>query len=162
MDSKLIAEHFEKAQPSPPLRMDSPYVESIRTPLRELLIPLQPVYLYLVPTRLLGDASIPYFRSTRENNIGKTLEDMHDEAIDGVWERATPAVHKIVAALDENEGPFLEGEAVGYADFMLGGVLMTLKCLGNDIWDEVIKASPDGGKAILAFLKGLEPWSRAT
>lgn len=161
MDSKLIAEHFEKKQPNPPLRMESPYVQSILTPLRELLIPLQPVYLYLVPTRLLGEASIPYFRSTREKDIGKTLEAMHDEAIDGVWGRAAPGIHKIVTALNENKGPFLEGETVCYADFMLGGVLITLKCLGDDIWDEVIKASPDGGKAILGFLKGLEPWSRA-
>jgi glutathione S-transferase len=160
MDSRKIAARIEADHPTPSVHLDSPYIDRLTQNLRAALIPLEPVYLYLVLTRVLSDKSIPYFTATREEDIGMPLDQFHRERGMTAWEESEEAFSKITAMLQENEGPFFMGQTVSYADFVYAGVLLFLKGLGDDVFAKLLKASGDDGQAIKTLLEAVRPWSK--
>lgn len=159
MDSKEIAARIEADHPTPSIHLDSPYIERLFEQLRAALNPLQPIYIYLVPTQLLSLDSVAYFHRTREEGVGMPLEELYNRDKDKVWDKAAEGFSGITALLQENEGPFFMGNTPSYADIICAGVLLFLQDLDDGVFQKALKATGDEGKAFKALLEGVKPWS---
>ncbi|KAL7620776.1 hypothetical protein AAE478_009774 [Parahypoxylon ruwenzoriense] len=160
MDSQKITERLEKDYPEPSLHLDSPYLPRLWESQRPLMGALPAVYAPGVFFNVLNEASIPYFRSTREKAFGKTLEKLAEEdGGEASWNAARPYLEKVTALLKENgDGPFFEGKTVGYADFVWAGFLIFMRRIDEDVFQNVLKYSGDSD-AHLKLLEGVRPWS---
>ncbi|XXH06026.1 histone deacetylase [Hypoxylon texense] len=160
MDSWKIADVLEEKYPEPSLRLDSPYIGRLRGYLVPMMAPLTAIYKPKVCKLVLNERSAEYFRRTREEDEGMTLEKLEEEKGGAVaWEAAKPHFHKITELLKENsEGPFFEGNAVGFADFVWAGALIFFSRFGEDVWADLLEASGDGD-VHLKFLEAVKPWS---
>lgn len=161
MESRRIAEHLEATHPSPPLHLDSPEIEELTKCLRLALTALQPVFLHLVPTRVLSERSAQYFITTREERFGTPLEQMYQErGGEDAWKASEEGFTKITELLKKTKGPFFLGTIPSYADFIYAGVVLFFRGLGSDIAERLSQASGDNGRTITALLDAVEPWSR--
>lgn len=108
MDSWTIVQRLEKEYPTPSLHLDHPIVDRIRNtiflkPLRAMLVPK-------VPKVLLNKSSADYFYLTREEALGKPLDQVEREVTEKDWEEAAVVAKEIADLLKENGGPFFLGE----------------------------------------------------
>lgn len=160
MDSWKIADALEEKYPEPSLRLNSPYVERLRGDLVKMASYLPGIYKPKVCKLVLNEASAGYFRRTREEDEGMTLEQLEAEKGGAkAWAAAKPYFNKITALLKENsEGPFFEGKTVGYVDFVWAGFLIFFSRFGEDVWADLLEASGDA-EAHLKFLEAVKPWS---
>lgn len=164
IDSRVIAETIEKDFPSPPLYLDSPYLEKLQTKVLEpLMRALRPHFVAKVARNLIREASVEYFTTTREKVIGMSLDDFEKKEgqVDNFAE-AEPYLHEITGWLKENEkGPYFMGKTVGYADFVWGGILLFFQRIdaSGKEFDGLVKATGDEG-VHRALLEALEPLSR--
>ncbi len=84
---------------------------------------INPVVLRLVIGDLfeyVHEADRDYFRRTREERLGETLENLH-AARDRHWDTLAAALRPVEATLAEQ--PFLSGSSPAYADYILFGTL---------------------------------------
>ncbi|KAF7551241.1 hypothetical protein G7Z17_g5161 [Cylindrodendrum hubeiense] len=163
MDSKKIAARLEADYPTPAIHLElkSPLFEQLIQNLRVAMTPLQPVYIYLVLTRLLSDKSTPFFSTTRTEDIGMSVEQYHQECdVEAAWEESGKGFSGVTAMLKASGGPFLRGQTVSYDDFICAGVLLFFKSLGDDVFVKLVKVSGDDGEAIKGLLEAVEPWSK--
>lgn len=162
MGSPKIAEVLNKLHPEPQVILDPHgYTEFIAF-VRAVMDALEPVYFTAVPWRLLNEASVPYFESTREKDAGMPLEKFWKErGGDICWTQAEPPLRGVTALLKENQGgPFFLGEAVSIADFVWAGLLIWFRRMGeDDYFQEILKRSGDG-QVHLDILKAVEPWCK--
>ncbi|KAI0853568.1 putative glutathione S-transferase [Daldinia vernicosa] len=159
-DSFTIAEVLEKKYPEPSIHLDSPYLPKVKELLKEVLTPLRGVYAPGVYNRLLNDASKGYFRRTREEQFGATLEEVAEkEGGEKAWKAAQPALEKVTALLKENgDGPFFEGKTVGFADFAWASFLLFMQRIGDDVYQEALKHAGDA-TVHEKLLEAVKPWS---
>ncbi|KAK6948967.1 hypothetical protein Daesc_009039 [Daldinia eschscholtzii] len=158
-DSWTIAEVLEKKYPEPSIRLDSPYLPKIRAVLVDVLTALKGIYAPAVHNVLLNDASKEYFRRTREEAFGATLEEVaKNEGGEKAWKAAQPALEKVTALLKENsDGPFLEGKNVGFADFAWASFLLFAQRMGDDVYQDALKYSGDAS-VHEKLLEAVKPW----
>lgn len=72
-----------------------------------------------------------------------------------MWKDAEPMLKEIGAVLRENEGgPFVLGEEISYADFVLVGMMQFLQRLGDGIYERLVGVEPVFGRLYEAC-KGL-------
>ncbi|KAK5655546.1 hypothetical protein OQA88_5477 [Cercophora sp. LCS_1] len=137
-NNKDIYALIESRYPSPPLAYETPAFERFLPAVREMMSPLFAVYAPTVMFRLLDDASVPYFRRTREEDVGMTMEEY--QATQGgefAYKGMEKGLREITALLSENGGPFFGGEEVAHADFVWVGILVFLERLGEDVFGEI-------------------------
>ncbi|KAI1374197.1 putative glutathione S-transferase [Hypoxylon crocopeplum] len=160
MDSWKIAEVLEEKYPEPSILLDSPYLKKLRGVLSQVMEPLTAIKVCNVYNNILSEASQPYFRRTREEDIGKTFEKLAEEQSDeAAWKASEPYFHQVTAFLQENpEGPFFEGKTPGFADFVWAGNLIFFIRMGGNVFADALKASGDADTH-LKLLEGLKPWS---
>lgn len=165
MDSLSILDEINTRYPEPPLSVKNRYFDWFTLNYGELMTRFKGIYLPTVPRTLLSEKSIPYWNQTRQAaNGGMDLATLERE-IGGEkgWELVRPLLKEITALLEENaeEGPFFEGEKVGYVDFWWGGFLLVCKRMGNGIWERLLQecGSEKGAERHVLLLKGLEKWS---
>ncbi|KAI1103654.1 putative glutathione S-transferase [Jackrogersella minutella] len=158
MDSTKIAEALEERYPEPSTHLDSPYLPKVSESLTGIMIAIRAVYIPGVFFNLLNEASLGYFRRTREEFLGVTIEEFAKGAA-GAWEKAAPHAEKITALLKENsDGPFFEGKTVGYVDFIWAGYLLFMEAIGKDVLAEALKVTGDA-EVHLKLLEAVRPWS---
>lgn len=160
MDSKVIAQTIDKDHPEPPLHLDSPYLTKLEEILPNLMPALSGNYVPFIPKRLLNDASLPHWYSTREAKFGMKLDELErSQGGEPGWSKAEPLLRQVTDALKENPyGPFFAGKTVSYADFVWAGFLIFWRRIGDDKFSEVLKRTGDPA-AHEALLKAVEPWS---
>lgn len=155
-DSAAIAQELEKRYPTPSAHLDSPYVPRLAAALGPVQNATRPLWMPLVPRHLLSPASADYFRRTRNDALGKTLDEY--EAQDGgepAWRNAEPGLAAVAAMLGEHAGPFFEGERPTYADFILATMLHFWKLLEPQaLFGRVTAAHPP----MLALYEACAPW----
>ncbi|ORY57825.1 uncharacterized protein BCR38DRAFT_448764 [Pseudomassariella vexata] len=159
MDSRKIANHLEAAHPSPPLHLDSPYLTKLEAIIPGLRDALKAVFMYLLPKRLLNEASLPYWYETRSKQLSMPVDEYHaEEGGDKAWKRAREILPKVTEMLKENEGPFFLGKTASYADLVWAGYLLFWQRLGDDVFAELLKATGDA-KVHEDLLDAVKPWS---
>ncbi|KAL8687388.1 MAG: hypothetical protein Q9218_006426, partial [Villophora microphyllina] len=125
MDSKAIAIALEKMYPNPPLYLDDPMLARVEELWPKLQTTLRGVAMPKIPRNVLNTESVTYFEETRGKRFGMPLSQLEKEVGgEKAWEDAKPFIKEFGEMLRENpEGPFLRGEEVSYADFVVVGAL---------------------------------------
>ena len=129
--------------------------------MRQIMPTFAPIYLPRIPRNVLNEASIPYWRRTREGWINTTLEEY--EATKGgavCFDKMEPLLREVTALLEETkaEGPFFLGGEVSYADFVWGGYLIFCQRMGEGAYEEVLRRSGNA-EAHERLLEGIKPWT---
>ncbi|KAK1753214.1 putative glutathione S-transferase [Echria macrotheca] len=163
MHSRRILETLNARYPATPhLPYDTPSLQPLWNSLEPLMGHFRGVYAPRVASRILGEGSLEYFRRTRAVDFEMdSLEEVErklggDVAYDGM----EASLREVTALLGRNkEGPFFEGDKVAHADFVWAGILLFMKRLGDDVFEEVMRRSGDEG-VHLALLEAVKPWTQ--
>lgn len=159
MDSYKIADIIEEKHPEPSVHLNTPVQLRFREILIKFMGELTPIYVPGVAQSILGDGSIDFFRTTRQEDVGMPLDDYGKKNSPGAFERAEPFAREMTALLNEtSSGPYFLGDTISYTDFMWAGILLFFKCLGDEKYQEVLKTSGDA-EAHIKFLNALSPWT---
>lgn len=131
------------------------YFMELLTPIWVLIVPKVPPF--------LSPNSAKYFYDTRSAFLGKPLEQLavDPEERKQIWAQIKGNFDKLDAyyAKSDSTGPFFMGEAVSFADFVVGGMLQAIRtCLGSD--NEEWKAIEEwNGGRWKALVGSLEPFA---
>ena len=140
MDSRKIADAIEAGYPSPPAALESPYQARIEAVMPRVMKALQPVIYAEIPRRLLEPASIDYWYPVRGKLVGMPLDEFEAKhGGEAAYAAAEAPLRDVSAMLREHDqGPFLQGAQVCYADFVWVAFLEFLRRLGDDIFNQVL------------------------
>lgn len=142
-DSQKIAAALEEKYPSPPLYLDAPQLAEIEELFSALLIPTRGITLPKTPRAILNKESLQYYHETRSKRFGMPMDQFEREkGGDAAWEEARPIVAQLGEILKERGGPFVLGETVSYADFILVGALHFFKRLGERVYERFVEMEP--------------------
>lgn len=144
MESRAIAKALEELQPEPSLHLDNGYVDRAQAVAGKVQNALVPTGLPRIPVKLLNPASEKYFRETREKRFGMTLEELakSDKAGENAWKAAEAPLQELVSLLHEHEdGPYIMGKQVSFADFILAGLWRFVQILdeNGDLFERGMK-----------------------
>lgn len=161
MGSEAIAKAINERYPEPAIELNPPVKDRLIQSIVKIAGAIRPVYLYLVPQRILNEASHEYWYRTRQMWVGMSLDQYWKEKGGEVaWKAAEPHIRDVTAMLKEKpDGPFFEGKTVTYADFYWASFLIFAQRIGQDVFDEFMKRSGDE-KIHLDHLKACEPWTK--
>lgn len=107
---------------------------------------------------MLRPSSIDYFHAARSARFGMTLDEL--EARRGgekAWEAAKPGLNALEALMREHkvdQGRFVLGSQVSYADFVVVAVLEGFRRLGQDLFDRVV----EGREGLRGVWEACEEW----
>ncbi|KAM0525615.1 hypothetical protein ACHAPE_000324 [Trichoderma viride] len=159
MDSYKIAEFIEEKHPLPSLLLNTPIQLRFRDSLINFMGKLHPIYVPRVATQLLGEESLEYFLTTRQEDFGMPLDELEKQQGPGAFERCEPFAREITALLNESSsGPYFMGDTVSYTDLMWAGNLLFFKRFGTEVYQEVLRATGDA-EAHTRLLDALSPWT---
>ncbi|KAL6897217.1 hypothetical protein GGI43DRAFT_111549 [Trichoderma evansii] len=159
MDSYKIADIIEEKYPVPKLALNTPMQLRFRDSMIPFMTKLHPIYIPGVAAQLLGEESLEYFLTTRQEDVGMPLDEMKKQHGPEAFDRCEPFAHEITALLNESSsGPYFLGDTVSYTDFMWAGILLFFKRLGTEEYQEVLRVTGDA-EAHTRFLDALSPWT---
>lgn len=158
-DSRKIVGHIERQVPLPSLHLDSVYLDKVERIFSQYLKAIEPIFIPLVPKRILNAESVDYWYTSRPALVGMPLDQLEREK-GGVqaWNEAEPALCEVTVLLNENEGPFFLGQTVSYADLVWASILLFNQKLGPDVFQEALERTGDS-QAHLDLMKAVLPWS---
>lgn len=151
MDSYKIATALEARYPNPPLHLDSPIMQKLGPLIGQIVTPLFPVFLALVPPRLLSERSQEYWYRTRKEMLDKGPDPQ-------AWEKAAPFLKEATELLKETDGPFFAGKEFSYADIMWIGLLLFWRRIGDDVYEKFLEGTGDRS-VHLALLEAAKEWT---
>nr|POE56334.1 glutathione s-transferase-like protein usts [Quercus suber] len=159
MDSLAIAHALDALQPEPSLFADAPSVDHAQGIADKIRVALSPIWTPRVPEMLLNPVSAEYFSRTRAQRLGMSLTELAQRTGDGgeAWNAAEPALAELQALLRESAaGPFVMGETVSFADFILAGFCRFMQRLDvdGDLFGKLMaKVEP-----LAAHFEACQPW----
>ncbi|KAL8840315.1 MAG: hypothetical protein Q9170_001399 [Blastenia crenularia] len=154
MDSKTIAAELERLHPSPPLQLDTPQQLQIEALWLQAMKILGPAIAPTAARNLLNERSRGYFVEAREKAWGVKLEEIEKQGDGKAWEELGPVLVEIGEVLGERGGPFVLGEEVSYADFILVGAMMFLKRIDERFYGKFVGVDPAFGR----LFEAVKPW----
>jgi len=167
-ESLVIAEYLDKTYPSTKpilphntLGLQTAFVSAFEGSVMWLLM-------FWLPSLLpfLNPPSLEYFRRTREQLIGKKLEDIipREEAVEK-WAKAKEDMGRTdawYAKMDGGKGnktPFLMGDALSFADLAVAGYLISQRIVWgeeSEKWQDILTWHGGRWKRLLENLKKYE------
>ncbi|KAE9402948.1 hypothetical protein BT96DRAFT_855270 [Gymnopus androsaceus JB14] len=133
-DSILIAEYLDKTYPSTP-RLIPQGTHALQGAFGDFffskMMPLLTLTLPDVPLMLLNPRSAEYFEKARSADFGvPTLEAFRvpPEAKDAAWDKVKDALGTLNALMKDGD-TWVMGDAPSFADFVMGGLIGTVKSL---------------------------------
>ncbi|CAI7678909.1 unnamed protein product [Penicillium pancosmium] len=159
VDSRKIANHIERQFPLPSLHLDSVYLDKVERIFSRYMKAIEPIFIPLVPKRILNTESVDYWYTSRPALVGMPLDQLEREK-GGIqaWNEAEPVLREVTALLNENEGPFFLGQTVGYADLVWASVLLFSQKLGSDVFQQAMERTGNS-QVHLNLMKAVRPWS---
>jgi len=160
MDSRKIADYIEQRHPQPSLHLESSYLAKVEDIWSRYMSAFCPIFIPQVPKRILNDASLEFWYTTREKMFRMPLDRLEKEqGGDRAWSEVEVAIREATALLKEQNGPFFMGDTPSYADLVWASILFFCQRLGTEFFEETLKRSGDG-QVHLDLLATVEPWSR--
>ncbi|KAF7365393.1 GST N-terminal domain-containing protein [Mycena venus] len=148
-DSARIAEYLDATYPDTPKVVPEGTHVLQKTFMAAYDNATGPLISYIMPAiaKILRPKSEEYFVRTREASFKKKLTDMWPtgEEHEKAWKEVEAGFGKVDRWLNEpmNAGkPFVMGDVVSFADFMIGGELIWCRCgFGeeSDLWKDMMK-----------------------
>ncbi|KAF8965876.1 hypothetical protein BDZ97DRAFT_1810125 [Flammula alnicola] len=161
-DSFLIAEYLEKTYPTPSLFPHNTL--GLQTPFNDTYGgQMDALWNFILPATclVLNPPSEEYFRRTREKLFGTTLEDLVPKGENAVveWAKYKDGLGKVDTWYAKSGGPFLIGDAVSWADFVVAAYLIWLRIIwGEDSqqWKDITSWHQGRWKILIDNLKKYE------
>ncbi|KAF9479948.1 hypothetical protein BDN70DRAFT_878247 [Pholiota conissans] len=162
-DSLLIAEYLEKTYPDAPSLFPHNTL-GLQWPFNDLYgNNLAALWSFSLPASCfkLNPPSAAYFRETREATFGKTMEDLIPKGEEGVkeWAKYKEGLGKVDAWYAKTSGPFLMGDTVSWADFVVAAYIVWLRIIwGEDSkeWKDITSWHDGRWKGLIENLKKYE------
>ena len=152
MESRSVASALEAFQPTPALQLDSGYVDRTQDTVNMMLYVLGPAYMYRIPEKLLNPESFEWYYESRAKLLGASLYDLAkhpDWSGETAWKKAEAGFEETRKLLSENaSGPFIMGDEISYADFVLAAWWMASTKLdeAGDLFDRMMAYDPSFGE----------------
>lgn len=142
MGSSKIARKFDEMHPLPSLDLNAALEAETDTLIHEIAFPLFAIYMPAVARNVLVPSTVPTFEASRAARFGMSLTELErSKGGDVAWENAKPGLDKLAVLLTgqkKDEGPFIQGDRVCYADFLLVAMFETLKRVDRDLFNKVV------------------------
>lgn len=77
--------------------------------------------------------------------LGGSFEDLSKTPEESAWAAAKPGLGKLVEFLKEkkiDEGPFIRGSQISFADFVVVAVIKSFKRSGEDFYEGIVGFDP--------------------
>lgn len=140
VESATIARYLDETYPETP-RLFPPGTDALQTAFIDIAWPPIGLPLYFsimgVTMKKLNPSSAEFFRRTREETFGQTMEAL---ATDENWQAWVAGLGKVKSALESGnptgEG-FLMGDKVTFADLQIASALIWIKVVDDTIWEKV-------------------------
>jgi len=160
MHSRAILSRLNELYPSTPhVAYESPQLARLWPNLISFMDALEAIFLPRVAKEILNPASQEYFRTTREAEVGMSLEDLETQRGGEVaYTALTEPLGRITEQLGEDvSGPFFEGKDLAQVDLIWVGILLFIKRLGEDVFEEVLRrcAHPERHLGLLKAVEAL-------
>jgi hypothetical protein len=111
MNSKAIAARLEAESPTPSLHLDSPILMEVEALLPKIRAPQRAFILPAIADNLLNPVSKEYWIRTREEKLGKIMDDFRNERDEEeAWAESMPFVQALGELLSKEDGPFFMGK----------------------------------------------------
>lgn len=139
MDSLAIAAQLEALHPNPTLHLSNNLHTHLAPILGKITLPLLPVFMPRIARSIVPESATEYFNSTRSARFGMPLDEL-EKAKGGpqAWEAAKPGLDELDVFLKEHkkdDGPFVLGSEVCYADFVIAALMESLRRIGPDLYE---------------------------
>lgn len=142
MESAVIAQKLESLYPERNLHLDNGLHEQAAAIRMKLARPMIPAFMPRIARDLVTLDSQEYFYKSREAMLGMPLEQAERErGGEQAWKAAEPGIKELgdfLKAHKKDEGPFVLGSEVCYADFVVASLFETLSRIGKDIHEKLM------------------------
>ena len=112
----------------------------------------------LIPRRLLRESSIELFNAARAARFGMPLDELEARrGGEAAWEAAKAGLDELEALVWEHkvdEGPFVLGSRVSYADFVVVAVLEGFRRVGRELFERIC----EGREGLRGVWEACENW----
>ena len=142
MDSLAIAKKLESLYPTPSLHLELGLHEQVGPIIGKIGKPLIAVFMPRVARDMLMDSSVPWFLEARKNTFGMSLDELEKtKGGEQAWIAAEPGFEELKTFLythKRDEGPFVLGSQVSYADFVIVSMIEAFKRIGEDLFEKFV------------------------
>lgn len=140
VESAAIARYLDETYPETPL-LFPPGTAALQTAFIDIAWPSIGLPLYFsimgTTTKKLNPSSAEFFRRTREQAFGQTMEAL---ASDENWQAWVAGLGKVKSALESGNPTgkrFLMGDRITFADFQIASALIWIKVADDKAWEKV-------------------------
>lgn len=142
MDSLAIAEKLETLHPSPSLHLDNNLHNALGPIIGRISLPLIPIFMPRIGRDIVPESAADYFHETRSKRFGMPLDELEKQkGGEQAWQAARPGIEGLKAFMSahkQDEGPFVLGSEVCYADFVIASLMESLRRIGPDLFESFV------------------------
>ena len=145
-ESSVIASKLEEIQPSPSLHLDPELQAAADHAVHMVAIPLFANYIPAVARKIIKESTVPDFENSRKERFGMSLQELEEKkGGPQAWTAAEPGFNDLGSLMSSHkvdEGPFIRGSEVCYADFVLAAMFESIKRVDTVMFDTAIGKNP--------------------
>ncbi|KAF2216039.1 hypothetical protein CERZMDRAFT_34473 [Cercospora zeae-maydis SCOH1-5] len=136
MDSEKIIPKIEELYPSPSLHLDrTDIIDAEKAAVGKIFPPLMSWFFPKVASRILVEEDLPWFEDDRGRRFGMSMNDLEQsKSEEDCFAEAQPGfemLEKVLTDFKKDDGPFVMGKEICYADFLLVGLVRNMEMLGE-------------------------------
>jgi hypothetical protein len=158
MDSAIIAPVLEKQVPEPSLNLENELHNKVGPLVGQSIGPLMPKVYARIGEVIIPDSYREEWVKGKEAQFGCTMQENVERAGgDQAWKNAEPGfktLGEFMKANKKDDGPFILGSQVCYADFVLVGLVECAKKMGGEFFDRFVEMEPQLG----TLYNACKPW----
>ncbi|KAH8674336.1 hypothetical protein BX600DRAFT_457442 [Xylariales sp. PMI_506] len=158
MGSAVIAAELDALYPSPSLNIDTELEAEASQVINMAARALFPIYMPRLTRELVEESAVEVFTKRREKIFGVTFVEWEKtKGGELAWKAAEPgfaAMKQLLNKRKQDDGPFILGSQVSYADFCLVALFHAFKRAGDDLFDRLIGWDP----CFRVLYEACEPW----
>lgn len=123
------------------MHLDNGLAQKIGPMIGKISQPLIPVFMPRIGRDVIVESTVPYFQEARAKRFGMSLDEL-EKAKGGeqAWEAARTGLEELnafIASQKKDEGPFILGSDVCYADFVVAAMVEALRRIGEDLYEKM-------------------------
>ena len=162
MDSAAIASKLESLHPTPSLHLDNGLPAKLGAILGKVAGPLIPVFMPRIGRDMIVEESYDWFQEARAKRFGMPLNELEKtKGGDQAWHATRQGLEELkefVKAHKQDDGPFVLGSQVSYADFLIASMMEALRRIGEDLYEKMAKLS--GDDSLKNLHKACQKWMK--
>ena len=139
MDSAVIAPALENLQPEPGLHLETGLQDQAQQVLGQMVFPLLPIIMPLIARNIIPEKHLDYWLEKRRLTFGMPLDEFErQKGGEQAWKAAEPgfaALKEFLTKHKRDQGPFVLGSQVSYADFVVAAMLESARRLSQETYE---------------------------